>query len=315
MRIPSVWMTVLSLLAGGVVWGAEPPVGPQPGAVPETVPPFADPEWMFRQLFGEQDEEDRRALAAIEISAREERELGRQAVEASLAYLKRQGITVVSRGKDVAYLHTLVETIRPMMDNAERYPAIRIYLARSPECEARSFPGGTLIFFQGLLERARSEAALIAVVGHELSHLDRGHQLQRLRRMKLAQRTFSGNAGGASPQQFFRAGTALVQIWTRPFRPELEAEADRDGATWAYRAGYDPRELAALLLRMRRPGAAPEAMIPPFLKSHPDPLSRHREVMSTYERLQRETPRDALYVGRENLRRRIPRTRREFDDR
>ena len=30
------------------------------------------------------------------------------------------------------------------------------------------------------------------------------------------------------------------------FRPEDEAEADRDGAAWAYRAGYDPREMAAL---------------------------------------------------------------------
>lgn len=315
MRIPGVWMVVLWLVAGGVALGAEPPAGPPPEAVPEAVPRFADPEWMFRQLFGEQAQEDRQALAEIEISAREERELGRQAVEASLAYLKRQGITVVSRGKDVAYLHALVETVRPMMVNAARYPAIRIYLARSPECEARSFPGGTLIFFQGLLETAQSEAALIAVVGHELSHLDRGHQLQRLRRMKLAQRTFSGKAGGATPEEFFRAGTAVVQIWTRPFRPEAEAEADRDGATWAYRAGYDPRELAALLLRMRRRDAAAGAPMPWFLKSHPDPLSRHREVTAVYERLQQENPRESLYVGRENLRRRIPRSKREFADR
>ena len=38
-------------------------------------------------------------------------------------------------------------------------------------------PGGTLIFFRGILDFAGSEAALVGVIGHELSHLDHGHQL------------------------------------------------------------------------------------------------------------------------------------------
>jgi hypothetical protein len=34
----------------------------------------------------------------------------------------------------------------------------------------------------------------------------------------------------------------MMRIWMQPFRPEFEAEADEDGARWAYLAGYDPRE-------------------------------------------------------------------------
>ena len=116
------------------------------------------------------------------------------AVRANLAEMKRIDVRVVSRGKDVNYLHDLVEAIRPHMRNARRYHSINIYLADSPRCDARSFAVGTLVFYRGLLDQADSEAALVGIVGHELSHLDRGHLLLPLRRIKLAQQTFSGDA-------------------------------------------------------------------------------------------------------------------------
>ena len=44
----------------------------------------------------------------------------------------------------------------------------------------------------------------------------------------------------------------MMRLLSRPFRPEDESEADRDGAAWAYRAGYDPREMAALFERLHQ---------------------------------------------------------------
>ncbi len=41
-----------------------------------------------------------------------------------------------------------------MMENRTRYASIQIYLALSDRVDARSFPGGYLVFFQGLLETA-----------------------------------------------------------------------------------------------------------------------------------------------------------------
>jgi predicted Zn-dependent protease len=281
---------------------------------PATDHVFPDPQTFFERLFGPQRDEDRQALAAIEISPQEERQMGEWAVTAYLEYLKQQKIRVVTRGRDVEYLRALVETIRPLLTNSKRYPRINVYLALSSRCEARSFPGGTLVFFRGLLEAAESEAAVVGIVGHELAHLDRGHHLWRLRRIKLAERTFSQSGKGFSPDRFFQAGSMMLQVWTKPFRPELEAEADRDGARWAYLAGYDPREMARLFLELGKRRNNSPRLLPEFLRSHPAPEGRHQAIMELYDQLQQEQPKKKLYIGKENLRRRMPRAQREFNE-
>lgn len=299
-----------------IVWIAlTPTLGPAAEPPhPAPIVPFPNPEDFFQRLFGEETEQDQETLNAIEISPKREREYGTSALRAYLDHLKRQGIRVVSRGKDVDYLRDLIETIRPLMVNPQRYPSIKVYLAKSSECEARVFPGGSLVMFEGMLETAENEAALVGMVGHELSHLDRGHLLADLRRVRLAEQTFSGGPGLQSPEQFFDAGTLLMRMWTRPFRPEHEAEADRDGARWAYLAGYDPRELAALFLRARDRANRPRLALPWFLQSHPPLEERHQAVMAEYHQLQAEHPNAALYLGRENLRTRTARSRRKLDE-
>ena len=273
--------------------------------------PLPDPEAFFGQFFGGAQDDDK-VLAAIEVSPAEEERLGNAAADAFLAELKRLGIRVVNRGRDAAYLRAMVETVRPQMQNARRYRNIRVWLAESSYVEARSFPGGTLVFFRGLLEAADDEAALVGVVGHELSHLDRGHCLTNLRRMKLAQQTFSNSGQPFSPQRWMAAGSTLVRMWCRPFRPEDESAADRDGATWAYRLGYDPRRTAALFLKLSTRDQPLPAFFPDWLRSHPRWADRHQAILALYDELQKQQPRDRLYVGRENLRRRVPRSQKQF---
>jgi predicted Zn-dependent protease len=261
---------------------------------------------MFERFLGPESEEDRAALARVEVSAKEEKEIGQAALRAFLADLKRRQIDVADRGKDVEYLRALVEALRPRMANAARYRTIKVCLARSPLCEARSLPGGALVFFEGLLRSAGSEAALAVVVGHELSHLDRGHLLVRARRWKLAQQAFAGQA--RSFEEFFEAGASATRLWTRPFQPEDELEADRDGARWAYAAGYDPRAAARLFeeFAARKAGRLP---LPEFLQSHPDPALRRRAMLAFYDELQRADPKGCLFLGEENLRRRVAKPR------
>jgi predicted Zn-dependent protease len=227
--------------------------------------------------------------------------------------LSRRKIAAVSRGKDVAYLRKLAAAVRPLMKNADRYRSLKIYVADSTLIDARCFPGGTLIFSRGLLEAAGSEAALLAMVGHELSHLDRGHVLAHLQRIRLAQRTFAAPAG-FSLQRFFSTGPVLLRMFTHPFRPECEAEADRDGAKWAYRAGYEPREMAGLFLKLEQQFGDRRRFLPEFLRSHPLNRDRYNAVISLCEQLKKRDPKEKLYVGRENLRRRIPRDERRYQE-
>ena len=286
-------------------------------ALPRTVAgqqppfPFADPQKMLEQFFGQAPPEDRVELDKIEIAARDESQIGERACREYLAGLRRSGIKVITRGGDVEYLRKLIAQIRPQMEHAARYRSIRVYVADSDETDARSFPGGNLIFYRGLLDFAENEAALVGVVGHELSHLDHGHQLYDAKRMKLMQNTFSG-ANGFSPEQFFRSGAMLMRSFSKPFRPEDESEADKDGATWAYELGYDPREMAKLFLRMNERDRGVKPGLPTFMRTHPYHLDRYEALTNRFKQLQADKPKDDLYIGTENLVRRVPRSKKEF---
>ena len=312
-RLPGLarWLVLIAALCISASANAQqrkPPAAWQPQGFP-----FADPQAFFDQLFGHDREVDREALAKVPITRKEESQYGERAFQAFQNELKRAKIKVVRRGREVEYLERLVAVVRPHMQNHDRYPNIRVYYADAPYPEAKCFPGGTLVFFSGLLQHARSEATIVGVIGHELSHIDHGHQLETIRRVKLAQTTLS-NRAGVTPERFFQSGVMLMQTFMRPFRPEDEAQADRDGASWAYELGYDPREMAALFLEYNKREPAFRAMMPAFLRTHPNPIDRHDAVVAQYDELQTAMPKPKLYVGRENLRRRIPRSVREFAD-
>ena len=106
-------------------------------------------------------------------------------------------------------------------------------------------------------------------------------------------------------KDFFVVGGVMMRTWLRPFRPEYETEADLDGARWSFLAGYDCREMAKLFLELldrHRNGKLP---IPEFFRSHPAELDRHQAIMDEYRKLQAEKPNDNLYIGTDNLRKRI----------
>lgn len=107
----------------------------------------------------------------------------------------------------------------------------------------------------------------------------------------------------------------MTRTFARPFRPDEETQADFDGATWAYEAGYDPRELAQLFLRLHQRDGQPAFGPPPFLRTHPFHLDRYDAILERYTELAASAPRESLYVGRRNLRELIPRRKRAFDER
>jgi hypothetical protein len=269
--------------------------------------PFTDSERMFEQFFGEDTAADREALRKIDVSIEEERRLGGQILEQGLAALKAEGISVESKGRDVDYLQSLVETLQPSMTHPDRYKTIKVLFARSPRCDARSCPGGTLIFFEGLLDTAGSEAALAGIVGHELSHLDRGHQLLPIKRMKMMEQTFAKSGKEPDPEQFFKSGPMMIKLMARPFRPEDERDADRDGTAWAFAAGYDPREMAKLFQRLGEKAKEPEvenALWLTYFRTHPFSRDRGRDIQKQFAKLKKQHSGQELFIGKENLQRR-----------
>jgi len=293
------------LIASLLGWLSERGFAEQRGAKDPGQDFAAAADQVFGQFFGESNAE-RRALERVKISPREEQAIGERDLQGLLQSLRQRRIRVVERGTDADYLNALVAEIRPRMKNARRYPKIRVYVAETKETDARAFPGGSIVVMTGLIDFAESEAALVGVLAHELSHIDHGHQLRLARGMKLAQQPWTPQdqpAYGMPPNI-----ALMTKQFARPFHAEDEAEADHDGAIWAFELSYDPLEMADLFRRLDRKQPTGPMRMPRFLRTHPYHAERYEAVKQLSSELRAATPGVKLYVGSANLRKRIPRS-------
>ncbi|MFO0914996.1 MAG: M48 family metallopeptidase [Pirellulales bacterium] len=316
------WWRLVFLLGAlftdaALAWGQG--AGRNPNGTPTFPFDFSNPERMMERMFGASSPEEQRLLDAVKVSIDDEQTFGAPIVKSFLNSLKDEGTQVVDEGADIAYLEKLVETVRPLTANPDRYGQIKIYLIDTPKVDARAFPGGTLFFTRGLLDECGSEAALIGLIGHELSHLDRGHVLVPLKRARLMQQAPAGFANGFqngfNPDQFFGNAMTTMRMMGRPFRPEDEAEADRDGVAWAIEAGYDPLEMAKVFARAAQKMQDPNFPFADFFRSHPRNDDRVAAIQDQVSRLRRKgARRKKLYRGVENLAQRIPKSEQQFEE-
>ena len=271
------------------------------GELPFKVDDFSDP--FMKKLLGEPGA-NKEELAKIKVSIADERKLGENQFQMYRSYLQSQKIQLISQGRDVVYLRKLVAKLRPLMQNHRRYASIRVYLARSSITDARAFPGGQIIVYRGLLEFVENEAALVGLLGHELSHIDRQHQLAQLRNTRLAENKL--NDKQINLNKFFNVGQLMMKSFMTPYGAELEKEADLDGARWAFQLGYDPLEMAQVFRRLHERDKNRQVPLPSFLRSHPFHIDRFKAIQDERNRLVKTNPDRELVIGRVNLRQRKP---------
>jgi beta-barrel assembly-enhancing protease len=289
------------------------PKRPAPRSMPEMFTRMGEsfarnPANGFQTFVQELSELEGPAMEGITLTPAEERQAGQRVRAEYLAQANQHGYKVVNDPARLKYLRDLVDTIAVRMRNRNRYPTIDITLIDAPISDGQTFPGGYMVFSTALLEEP-DEATVIAVVAHELAHLDRGHMYELARRGKLAETTFARPPGVASSfDQFFTRGMALFGLMMNPFRPEQETEADCTATTWMYQEGYDPRGLVGFFERLhRRTNDRPPDAFFSFGRTHPFSLDRRREVLDRLAQLQRWKARDDLGLFPENLHKLIAR--------
>ena len=296
-----VFLISLMVLSSGASTWAQP-------RRPET---FFQPDKFFQEMFGEDTEQDRAELQKVQVSLRDETQLGNSVLKSFTRQLKSRDAKLISRGDDVEYLRSLVNQLRPLMKNKRRYRKINVLIADTSDADARSFPGGTLVIFRGLIDFCETEAALVGILGHELSHIDCGHQLYHVRRWKLAEQTL--RSGKFDPSKMMSFGSNMAKTFMRPFRPEEETEADFDGARWAFQLGYNPAEMAKVFLRLHERDGAKAVPIS-FLRSHPFHHDRYTAILKEADKLTMRQPNKRLYAGAANLEKRVPRKKKQFPE-
>lgn len=120
----------------------------------------------------------------------------------------------------------------------------------SKDVNAFALPGGKVGVYTGLLQLAENDAELATVMGHEIGHVIARHGAERMSEAMVIQGV--GAIGAAAidaktedprTRQLFELayGGATTVGRVLPHSRANETEADRMGAIYAARAGYDPR--------------------------------------------------------------------------
>jgi predicted Zn-dependent protease len=147
-------------------------------------------------------------------------------------------------------------------------------LVEDKAVNAWCMPGGKIVVYTGILPVTQNEAALAAVMGHEVSHALLQHGNQRMSQGLLASvgQVALAVAVANKPQEtqnlFLGAYGAGAQIGILlPFSRKHELEADRYGLIWTAMAGYNPQEAIGLWERMEKLSNGQKP--PEFLSTHP----------------------------------------------
>lgn len=245
---------------------------------------------------------DRLASRLVPVGAVDEQQLGD-------TYRRRFEAQTEPGDPTQAYLDRLMAVqLRPHARRPFRYRAYRI--GRIGAANAMALPGGVILISDELLELLESEAELVAVLAHELGHIELGHCFDRVRFQLLLRRSGVDSLGAIADAaiqlllQHSYSKTAEQEADDYSFRLLLDSPYDPSALGRAFRAfnGLESRSTDAAEREARR-HADP---LRDYLASHPPGPLRQAEYEQRAAAWWRAHPGARRQLGVETLRRHRP---------
>jgi predicted Zn-dependent protease len=152
-----------------------------------------------------------------------------------------------------------------------------------PAVNAFALPGGYIYITRGILSFLHDEEQLAGVMGHEIGHVTARHSAQQYTKATSAGvglTLLSIFVPEARPLQGVTE-TALGVLFLKYGRDD-ELQADRLGAQYTARTGWDPRGVAGMLRTLQRLDVASGSSkgVPNWLSTHPAPADRVEKVLA-----------------------------------
>ena len=203
-------------------------------------------------------------------SPRDDVQIGRKAA----ADARRQ-LPMVRDAQVQRYVTSLGQRLVSVVPSRLRHSGFRYSFETVNQREINAFalPGGPMFVNRGVLETARSEGQVAGVMAHELSHVVLRHgtaQATRGQKFQLgavAGQILGSIVGGPAGNIIAQGSNIGLSTYFMKYSREYERQADILGAQLMARAGYDPREMAAMFRTMQNGG-------PEWLSDHPNPGNR-----------------------------------------
>lgn len=167
-------------------------------------------------------------------------------------------------------------------EHADTQWEVRVF--EDDSANAFALPGGKIGVHTGLLDVAKNQHQLAAVIGHEVGHVMSRHGAERVSQqyatgtaLQLVGAYVGAGSSQASKQVMSLLGLGAQVGVLLPYSRLHESEADVIGLELMADAGFDPRESTELWRNMAAQGGEGP---PVFLSTHPDPQGRIKALES-----------------------------------
>lgn len=142
---------------------------------------------------------------------------------------------------------------------------IKFTVVNSDIVNAFALPDGNIVVYQGILDEMKSYEELVALIGHEVSHVNNRHSMKAICRSLSGYLFISAILGDANGIMA-TIGDNVNSLQSLSFSRAFEHEADLDGFEILVSNGVNPQGMSDLFQRLQQDNTI---SIPEFLSSHP----------------------------------------------
>jgi Zn-dependent protease with chaperone function len=189
-----------------------------------------------------------------------------------------KALAPVSRPEQEKALNVIVARLLSASPN-QPYYNIRVHISPHKMVNAAAFPGGPIIVFQGLLNKAETPEELAGVLAHEIQHVVLRHSTRGILRSMASSillTLITGDVNGSMSAVLEVAGGLEGLAHSRA----MERQADREGMDRVLAANIDPAGMIRMFEKLQ---ALDQPVIPASKTEEPeDGSASWTEYLSTH---------------------------------
>ena len=207
--------------------------------------------------------------AAMATPASIEKDLGKQTLDTldheKLGYFEPSKLPLAKQ-------QAILTELKSLCAKTNDCPAYQLNFRKSPAIGANAFalPGGYMVITDELIALAKNDDEIIAVLAHELGHVQGRHALRQTLQGTVSGLIIIAITGDVSSIASGLPALMMNMSYTR----ELETEADNYSLQSLNTACIPTKSFATLLLRLEKSHGGDKTSIPEMISSHPDTKTR-----------------------------------------
>jgi Zn-dependent protease with chaperone function len=169
--------------------------------------------------------------------------------------------------------------------NNPGYPLV-LHLVKDETVNAFALPGGQVVLFTGLMEKAEKPEEVAGVLAHEIQHVLKRHATARIAQSIGSRTLVSILFGGSDLGALTMTAQQLGEL---SYGRGQESEADAEGAKLMAKAGLPVSSLGVFFQRLESTEGS--SKIPGFISTHPDSHERAMKLSTLAKTLRVQNPR------------------------